>query len=74
VEKKHEILEALLRNSKVFDRLFGPDPLPIEHFERRIQVNDLLISEMKAKSKWLREDSGFMRDVHLGIENTDFEL
>lgn len=72
VEKKHEILEALLRIPKSLIAYLGPDPLPMEALRADVsKVNDLLIERNeKLKVNGLLKILGFMRDVHLGIENT----
>lgn len=72
VEKKHELLEALLRIPKSLIAYLGPDPLPIETLRPYVsKVNELLIERNeKLKVSGLLRISGFMRGVHLGIENT----
>jgi predicted membrane chloride channel (bestrophin family) len=72
VEEKHEILEALLRIPKSLIAYLGPDPLPMEALRADVsKVNDLLIERNeKLKVNGLLKILGFMRDVHLGIENT----
>jgi hypothetical protein len=71
-EKKHELLELLLRIPKSLIAYLGPDPLPIEILRTEvIKFNDLLTEQNeKLKFSNLLKILGFMRDVHLGIENT----
>jgi len=71
-EKKHEMLEVLLRIPKSLIAYLGPDPLPIESLRADVsKVNDLLIERNeKLKVNGLLKVLGFMKDVHIGIENT----
>lgn len=71
-DKKSEILEVLLRIPKSLIAYLGPEPLPIEELRSQItRVNDLLIQQGEnIKNNSLLKILGFLRDIHLGVENT----
>ncbi len=71
-EKKSEMLELLLQVPKSLILYLGPEPLPLEELRAQVtKINDLLIEQKdKIKTNCLLKILGFMRDVHIGIENT----
>jgi hypothetical protein len=71
-KEKDDVLEILLRIPKSLISYLGPEPLPIESLRADVsKVNDMLIHmNNKVKINGLLKVLGFMRDVHIGIENT----